>query len=78
MGHVATKPIRASSAESYLAGKTLPLSEDVIAQAAKNALSGATPLTHQSVGANGLGQGNAFRVFIAQGVVKNALRALNS
>jgi xanthine dehydrogenase YagS FAD-binding subunit len=78
LGHVANKPIRASSAESYLAGKTLPLSESDIAQAAKNALSGATPLTHESVGAHGLGQGNAFRVFIAQGVVKNALRALNS
>ena len=80
LGHVVTKPLRAHSAESYLAGKSLPLSEAVITQAAQNALSGATPLTHPSTSAAGpsFGQGNGFRVFIAQGVVKNALRALNT
>jgi xanthine dehydrogenase YagS FAD-binding subunit len=79
LGHVATKPIRASSAESYLNGQTLPLSENVIAQAAQNALSGATPLTHVSTSMAGpsAGQGNGFRVYIAKGVVTNALRALN-
>ena len=78
LGHVATTPIRARSAESYLVGKTLPLSEGDIAQAAKNALSGATPMTHASVAAAGAGQGNKFRVYIAEGVVTNALRSLNS
>jgi len=78
LGHVGTTPRRAHSAESYLVGQTLPLSESVLEQAAENALSGATPLTHESTSAAGTGQGNGFRVYIAQGVVKNALRALNS
>jgi len=66
LGGVANKPIRATAAESYLAGQ--PLNETVIGEAATKALSGATPLT--------TGTGNAFRVFIAQGAVKNALRGL--
>jgi len=67
LGGVAEKPLRASGAESYLNGQQL--SESVIAQAAVNALSGATPLT--------AGTGNQFRVFLAQGAVKGALRALS-
>lgn len=78
LGHVANTPVRARSAESYLVGKTLPMSEADIAQAAQNALSGATPLTHESVSAGGPGQGNGFRVYIAEGVVKSALRSLGS
>jgi len=66
LGGVAEKPLRASGAESYLNGQQL--SDSVIAQAATNALSGATPLTN--------GTGNQFRVFLAQGAVKGALRAL--
>ena len=81
LGHVATKPIRATAAQSYLAGKSL--TEDVIAQAADQALSGATPLTHTAVGAHGTQEGhstpgNAFRVYVAKGAVINALRLLNS
>ena len=68
LGAVAEKPLRASSAEQYLSGKQL--TEDVIAQAATHALSGATPLTY--------GTGNQFRVYIAQGVVKKALRSLTN
>jgi xanthine dehydrogenase YagS FAD-binding subunit len=68
LGAVAGKPLRASSAESYLSGKQL--TEDVIAQAATNALSGATPLSY--------GTGNQFRVYIAEGVVKKALRSLSN
>jgi len=80
LGHVATKPLRAHSAESYLNGQTLPLSDSALTQAAENALSAATPLTHVSTSAAGpsAGQGNGFRVYIAQGVVKNALRALSA
>jgi xanthine dehydrogenase YagS FAD-binding subunit len=78
LGHVANKPLRAHSAESYLVNQTLPLSESVIAQAAQNALSGATPLTHPNISAANTGQGNGFRVYIAEGVVKNALRALST
>jgi len=78
MGHVGTKPIRASSAESAIVNQSLPLSASVIAQAAANAVSGATPLTHLSVNAANEGHGNAFRVYIAQGVVANAIRALNT
>jgi xanthine dehydrogenase YagS FAD-binding subunit len=78
MGHVATKPIRASGAESAIVNQSLPLSASVIAQAAANAVKGATPLTHLSVNAANEGHGNAFRVYIAQGVVANAIRALNT
>jgi len=79
LGHVGTKPIRASAAQSYLVGKSL--TEDVIAAAADQALSGATPLTHPSVGAHGEQQGtpgNAFRVYVAKGAVINALRMIKS
>ncbi len=68
LGAVAEKPLRAKAAESYLNGQQL--TEDVIAGAATKALSGATPLT--------TGTGNQFRVFLAQGAVKGALRALTS
>jgi len=74
LGHVATHPIRASSAESYLVGKQL--TETVIAEAAQKALDGSTPLTHKSVGANGEGANNKFRTFILAGAVTNALRSL--
>jgi len=81
LGHVATHPLRATSAQSYLVGKSL--TEDVIAGAADQALAGATPLTHSAVGAYGTQDGhstpgNAFRVYIAKGAVINALRLLNS
>ena len=66
LGGVAEKPIRATAAESYLSGQQL--TEAVISEAATKALSGATPLT--------TGTGNAFRVYIAQGAVAKALRAL--
>jgi len=66
LGGVAEKPLRATAAESYLSGQQL--TEAVIAEAATKALSGATPLT--------TGTGNGFRVYIAQGVVKKALRSL--
>jgi len=66
LGGVAEKPIRASAAESYLNGQAL--NESVISTAATKALSGAAPLT--------TGTGNAFRVYVAQGAVKGALRAL--
>jgi len=78
MGHVANKPIRASGAESAIVNQSLPLSESTIASAAANAVSGATPLTHPSTNAANAGHGNAFRVWIAQGVVANAIRALNT
>ncbi len=74
LGHVATHPIRATSAESYINGQQL--TESVIAEAASKAFAGATPLTHTSVGAQGAGQGNGFRTYIGQGVVINALRSL--
>ncbi len=66
LGGVANKPIRATAAESYLNGQQLNAS--VISAAATKALSGATPLT--------TGTGNAFRVYIAQGVVQKALSSL--
>jgi len=66
LGGVATKPMRATAAESYLAGQQL--SESVITEAGAKAVSGATPLT--------VGTGNAFRVYIAQGAVAKALRSL--
>jgi len=66
LGGVAEKPIHATAAESYLSGQQL--TEAVISEAATKALANATPLT--------TGTGNAFRVYIAQGVVKKALRSL--
>ncbi|MDG6902885.1 MAG: hypothetical protein JRM80_13130, partial [Nitrososphaerota archaeon] len=76
LGHVATKPIRAPAAESYLAGKTL--TEDVFAASADQALANATPLSHPAVAQWGTGATNAFRVYIAKGAVINALRLLKS
>ncbi len=77
LGHVATVPIRASAAESYISGKTL--TESVIATAAQKAFASAAPLTHKSINAAaGTGQGNAFRSYIGQGAVTNALRSLSS
>ncbi len=78
MGHVANKPLRAHGAESAIVNQSLPLSESTIATAAANAVKGATPLTHPNANAANAGHGNAFRVWIAQGVVTNALRALNT
>jgi len=76
LGHVATHPLRAGSAESAINGQQL--TETVIANAANAVIDGSTPLTHESVGANGVGQGNAFRQYILQGALKNALRSLPS
>jgi len=77
LGHVATHPIHATTAESYLAGQQL--TEDVIATAAQKASNdNAQPLTHESIGAQGAGPGNAFRQFILAGAVTNALRSLPS
>jgi len=80
LGHVATKPLRASSVESAINGQTL--TESVISSAAQHAIDGSTPLSHLSVGANGNNQNesanNAFRQYILQGAVKNALRSLPS
>ena len=67
LGAVAEKPLRASTAESYLNGKQL--NESVISTAATKALAGASPLTP--------GTGNGFRKFLAEGAVKGALRALS-
>jgi xanthine dehydrogenase YagS FAD-binding subunit len=74
LGHVATHPLRAHSAESAINGQQL--TEAVIATAAQKVLDGSVPLTHQSIGAAGVGQGNAFRQYILSGVVTNALRML--
>lgn len=66
LGGVATTPHRASSAESYLVGNQL--TESVITNAAQKALANAAPLT--------TGTTNNFRVYLAQGAVKQALRAI--
>ena len=68
MGGVDVKPHRATAAENYLVGQSL--SESVIQNAAQQAVSDATPLT--------LGTGNAYRVTIANGAVRKALRSLSS
>jgi xanthine dehydrogenase YagS FAD-binding subunit len=68
LGGVDVKPHRATAAESYLSGKSL--TEDVIQTAAQNAVSDATPLT--------MGTGNKYRVTIANGAVRKALRSLSS
>jgi len=67
LGGVDVVPRRVQSAESAVNGKQL--NETVFTNAANAALSGATPLTY--------GTGNAFRVEIAKGVVKKALRAIS-
>ncbi len=74
LGHVATHPIRAHSAESAINGQQL--TESVIATAAQKAFAGAVPLTHVSISVTGAGQGNGFRTYIGQGAVINALRSL--
>jgi len=74
LGHVATHPIRANSVESAINGQQL--TESVIATAAQHVLDGSVPLTHESVGAHGAGPGNAFRQYILQGALTNALRSL--
>ncbi len=67
LGGVANKPLRAHSAESSLVGQTLPLSASAIAQAAQNAVAGATPLT--------TGIGNSFKL---QQVVATVTKALTN
>ncbi|MCL5067910.1 MAG: hypothetical protein M1368_06115 [Thaumarchaeota archaeon] len=66
LGGVATHPMRVQSAESAIIGKQI--TEDVATNAAKVALNGASPLT--------VGTGNAYRVDLATGVVKQGLLAL--
>ncbi len=66
LGGVGTTPIRATSAEQYLAGNQL--TDGVISSAAQKALANATPLT--------TGTTNNFRVYLAQGAVKKALQAI--
>lgn len=67
LGGVANRPLRATGAEQYLSGQTL--SDSVISTAADKALANATPLT--------TGTGNTFRVHLAKGAVKYALRSLS-
>ena len=74
LGHVATHPIRASSAESYITGKSL--TEENIAQAAQNAFENATPLTHAATNQSKTGTNNSFRTYMGAGAVINALRSL--
>lgn len=68
LGGVDVVPHRSPAAESAVSGKQL--SETVLTNAANAALQDATPLTY--------GIGNAFRVEIAKGAVKKALRSLMS
>ncbi len=68
LGGVDVKPHIATSAQSYLAGKSVPLSEADIAGAAAAAVDGAQPLT--------TGTGNSYRVTIASGAVSKALRSI--
>ena len=67
LGGVATTPRRATAAESYLVGNQLT-DETVLTAAAQKATANATPLT--------TGTTNNFRVYLAQGAVKQALRAI--
>lgn len=67
LGGVGVVPYRATAAESYLSGKEL--SESVIEAAAQAAVKDATPLT--------FGTGNSYRVLLANGAVRKALRALS-
>lgn len=69
LGGVANIPHVASSAESYLVGKSLSDS-GVIAEAASRAVDGNEPLTE--------GTGNKFKVFLAQGAVSKVLQSLQS
>ena len=68
LGGVDVVPHRAAAAESYLVGKSL--SEDVIQGAAAAAVQDATPLAW--------GTGNSYRVKIADGAVRKALRSLST
>ena len=63
LGAVAATPHRARSAEAYLAGKRLQA--DVIARAAELATEGAKPLA-----------GNAYKIQLTQGLVRQALTRL--
>jgi len=74
LGHVATHPIRAPSAESYIVGKQL--TESVIAEAAQKAFAGATPLSHTATNQSKTGANMKFRTYIGAGAVINALRSL--
>lgn len=67
LGGVGVVPFHARAAESYINGKQL--NEDVFTSAANAAVKDATPLTY--------GTGNAFRVELARGAVKKALRAIS-
>jgi xanthine dehydrogenase YagS FAD-binding subunit len=67
LGGVGVVPFHARAAESYINGKQL--GEDVYTETAKEAIKDATPLTY--------GTGNAFRVELARGSVKKALRAIS-
>jgi len=71
LGGVSVIPHRALAAESYLIGQSISGSnaEQVFTGAAKAAVSDATPLTY--------GTGNAYRMTLAQGAVKKALRAIS-
>ena len=67
LGGVGVVPFRVQAAESSVNGKQL--SEDVFTNAGNAAVKDATPLTY--------GTGNAFRVELARGAVKKALRAIS-
>ncbi len=67
LGGVDVVPRKATGAESYLNGKSL--TETEFTNTANAALQNATPLTY--------GIGNSFRVEIAKGAVKKALRAIS-
>ncbi len=67
LGGVDVIPHRAKAAESYLVGKSL--SESVLTGAANAAVQDAQPLTY--------GTGNAYRVELARGAVKKALRTIS-
>ena len=67
LGGLSVIPHRASAAQSYLNGKQL--SEAVFTGAAAAAVQDAQPLTY--------GTGNAYRVELAKGAVKKALRAIS-
>ncbi len=68
LGGVDVVPHRSQAAESAVVGKTL--GESVYTDAGNAAVKDATPLTY--------GVGNAFRVQLANGAVKKALRAIST
>ncbi|MDG7001458.1 MAG: FAD binding domain-containing protein [Nitrososphaerota archaeon] len=67
LGGVGVVPFHARAAESYINGKQL--TESTFTGAANAAVQNAQPLTY--------GTGNAFRVELARGAVKKALRAIS-